>query len=93
MPKKHKKAYEVVKTEEFIQQFHDIRKRYPKSTDLINAIVWALERHPHKFENITQDYYHWITDELANAEYPTVKVLYKIIDQDSKVIMMAVEEI
>ena len=88
----YRKSYEVTKTEEYIQQFDEIYKRFPRSIELNNAIVWALERYPHSFENLAHDFYHWITAELASEEYPIVKILFRILSEENKVILLSVEE-
>ena len=85
-------AYEVIKTEEYIQQFNEIYKRLPRTKELSDAITWALQRYPHSFDNLVPNFYHWITEELASEEYPVVKLLFRIDEEEKRVILLSVEE-
>jgi hypothetical protein len=87
------RAYQVLKTEEYIQQFNEIYTRFPKSIELDNAIIWALERYPRGFENLSQTFYHWITDELASPDYPVVKIVFRLNENQSKVVLLSIEQL
>ncbi len=93
MAKKHKPIYDVIKSEEFIEQFNSVAKRFPRALELNNMIEWQLARNPHAFERINNDYYHWITEESINPDIPTIKVLYRIITEQNKIILLSIEEI
>jgi hypothetical protein len=92
MKQEHKPQYKVIKTEEFIKNLNDLSVRYGRMTELANAIEWALARKPHHFNNLANDFYFWITEELMNHDFPVVKILYRIIENDSSVILLTIEE-
>lgn len=37
-------------------------------------------------------YYLWVTEELSNEEFPTVRILYKILEEDQIVVLPDIEE-
>jgi len=88
----YKPSYQIKRTEEFIQKSNELRKQYKRTPELITAIDWALCRKPHYFQNISGDFYLWVTEELSNEEFPTVKILYKILEEDQIVILLDIEE-
>jgi hypothetical protein len=87
-----KPRYRVIKTEECLQQLNELSKLYGRATELIDGIEWALARNPHRFTQLAHDFYFWITDELTNIKFPTVKVVYKINQEESTVIILSIEE-
>ena len=93
MPRQYERAYEVIKTEDYIRQFNEIHQRYPKAIELNNAIVWALERYPQGFENIMQDFYHWITEELSSPGFPVVKILFRVFADKKVVVLLSMQEL
>ena len=93
MERKRKPIYEIVKTEEYLELLNDIYKRFPRITDLNKSVEWQLQRAPHLFEKINNNFYHWVTGELINPNIPRVKILYRIIEEPAKVIMLSIEEI
>jgi hypothetical protein len=92
MKPEHKPQYSIVRTEEFIAQTQELKKRYQRMPDLIRAIDWALERKPHWFSPASGKYYLWKTEELSNHAFPEVKVLYKIDEENMKVILMSIDD-
>jgi hypothetical protein len=85
-------SYKVERSEEFIRQFSELRKIYLRTNDLINSVDWALSRRPHHFTKVAGDYYLWVTENIDNPEIPKIKIVYRIIDDDNKVILLAIEE-
>jgi len=92
MKQERKPGYKVIKTEDCIQNLNDLSHRYGRATELANGIEWALARHPHKFNQLANDFYFWITDELTNIKFPTVKIVYRINEGESTVTILAIEE-
>jgi len=92
MKPEQKPQYKVIRTEDFIQNLHEISKRYGRVTELNNAIEWALARKPHKFNNIANDFYFWITGELSNPALPKVKIVYRILEDSDTVMLLTIEE-
>lgn len=88
----HKPKYTVIKTETFIQKLNELGKMYGRTVELVNGIEWALSRHPHKFEQLADNYYYWVTESLTNVKFPTVKILYVIDPEKFTVTLLAVEE-
>ena len=84
--------YTIRRTEDFIKKSHELGKRFSRVKELIKAIDWALERRPHYFTNISSDYYLWVTTELSNDDFPEVKILYKIVEDDFEVVLLDIEE-
>lgn len=61
-------------------------------TELNQVIDWTLARKPHIFNQIIGEFYFLKTEELANPQFPDVKILYRIIEQDFKVVLIDIEE-
>jgi len=91
MKREHKPHYKVTKTEECLQNLHELSKNYGRATELVNAIEWALARKPHQFNHLANDFYFWITDEL-NIQFPVVKIVYRINEEEHTVIVLTIEE-
>lgn len=88
----HQPKYQIKRTEEFIQKSVELGKGYKRTPDLIRAIDWALSRKPHYFNNVSGDYYLWVTEGLMSEDFPVVKILYKIIEDSDTVILLDIEE-
>jgi len=89
---KHKPQFSIQRTEEFIQKCNELSKVYGRMVDLINAIDWALERMPHLYTQITTDYYLLKTGQLSNPNFPKLKIMYKIIASENKVILIDIDD-
>lgn len=61
---------------------------FPRIRELWDAIQWALERKPHNFSPVTDDYYLLNTEQLETLSSPEVRVLYFINQEDYKVILI-----
>jgi hypothetical protein len=85
-------SYHVDRSEDFIRQFNDLRKHYSRLGDLMDSIDWALARRPHYFNKLAGDFYLWVTQELDNSQIPKVKILYRIFEEDHRVLLFAIEE-
>jgi len=92
MKRERKPQYRVIKTEDYVQNLHELSKQYGRLTELNDAIEWALARMPHKFNNIANDFYFWVTEELANPDFPKVKIVYRILESSSTVTLLTIEE-
>jgi hypothetical protein len=92
MKPEHKPQYQINRTEEFIKKSQELRSRYNRVTDLINAIDWVLTRKPHFFTNLIGEYYLLVTDQLSNPDFPKVKVFYRIIEETNIVVLIDIEE-
>ena len=88
----HKPKYTINRTESFIRQSQQIRKRHERFGELLNAIDWALQRKPHFFSNVSGNYYLLKTKELANPDFPKLKVLYHIVEEDWIVVLINIED-
>lgn len=86
-------AYTIIQTQEYIEQFNEIIKRFPKAAALNDAIIYALQRYPRGFDNLVQNFYHWVTDELASSDFPVVKIIFRVFDQKSEVVILSIEEV
>jgi hypothetical protein len=89
---KHKPQFTIIKTEEFIQKCDGLSKVYGRITDLINAACWNLERKRHLYLQISTEYYLWRSSVLANPAFPQVKVMYRIIEAENKVILIDIDD-
>ena len=89
--KPHKPSYTVTKTEDFIKKCQVIRKEFDRFNDLIDAVVWALERKPHFYSQVSGDYYVLVSDALADSSFPSVKILYKIFPDEYRVTLLEIE--
>jgi hypothetical protein len=85
-------TYSIIRTEYFIFKSNELRKKYPTLTELNRTIDWALARKPHFFNQFIGEFYFLITEELSNPQFPDVKILYRIIEQDYKVVLIDIEE-
>ena len=85
-------TYKVERSEDFIQQFYELRKIYSRANDLIEGIDWALSRQPHKFTKVAGDFYLWVTENIANPEIPKLKILYRIFEEGYRVFLLAIED-
>ena len=92
MGREIKPRYKVIKTEDCLQNLKDLSKTYGRTVELINGIEWALARHPHRFNQLSNNFYYWITEELTNIKFPTVKVVYRINDEENTVVVLTIEE-
>jgi hypothetical protein len=90
--RERKPLYSIHRTENFISKTKQLSKVYPRLSEFLNAIDWALMRRPHHFNNIIADFYLWVTAELESDEFPNVKIIYRIDEDNSKVILMEMEE-
>ena len=92
MKREHKPQYTIKRTEEFIRKSQEIRTIYKRFTEMINAIDWALQRRPHFFTNVSGEFYLLKTKELSNPDFPKLKILYRIVESESLVVLMDIED-
>jgi hypothetical protein len=92
MKAEHKPQYTIIRTEEFIQKAHELGKVYNRFTDLIKAIDWALERTPHMFVKLTNDFYLLKTAQLSNPNFPKLNILYRIVQAANNVILIDIDD-
>jgi hypothetical protein len=85
-------TYSIIRTEEFIFKSNELRKKYSRLTELNQAIDWALARKPHFFNQFIGEFYFLITEELANPQFPDVKIFYRILEKDYRVVLIDIEE-
>ncbi len=73
--------YQINKTEKFIQKSQELRKRYNRVTELLQSVDWHLARMPHRFQQMSGDYYLLKTGHLQNPEFPQVTIVYLIYNE------------
>lgn len=93
MARERKPSYTVSTTAEFNVRFQELSKRYVRMPQLLDAILWTLERIPHKFTQFMNDLYVLPTGKLDNPEFPEVRVLYRVIESESRVIIMDIDDL
>lgn len=86
-------GYKLVRTEEFIQKSFEISKKFPRVIELNQSIDRALFRKPNMLTQLLGEFYFLVTVELTNPYFPEVKVLYKIIESEYKVVLLDIEEV
>ena len=85
-------SYRIIRTEDFIYKCNELRKKYPKITDLIQTIDLVLARKPHLYNQVIGEFYFLLSIKLANPQFPDVKIFYRIMEQDFKVVLLDIEE-
>ena len=89
---KQKQApYRVQKTKEFDEQVEALTGLYPRIEEVIKGIVWALEKDPRRYVKLPGDYYQYNYKSISQDHFPDVAVLYRVLADDAKVILMAIE--
>jgi len=88
----HRRQYQIRKTEKYIAESQKLHKSFNRVTDLLKAIDWALERKPHSFTLVSGDYYMLVTGQLSNEEFPEVRVLYLINEDELFVMLINISE-
>lgn len=58
----------------------------------MDAIDWALARRPHHFTKLAGDFYLWVTENIDNADVPKVKIIYRIFEEENRIMLLAIEE-
>jgi len=92
MKPEHKPEYTINRTEGFIKKNQELRAVYSRMAELISAIDWALERKPHTFTQIINDYYLLKTGQLSNPDFPQLKILYYINENEKIVVLIDIED-
>lgn len=83
--------YQIIREPDFDAKMFEIAKQYPRLNELECAIDWALSRKPHDFNAITNEYYFWVTQEFTNHEFPSLKIVYRIVQSERRVYLIDVE--
>lgn len=73
--------FTIVREPDFDEKIMEIARTYKRAAELDEAIDWALSRHPHRFSELTAEYYLWVTEELVNPDFPQLRILYRIVER------------
>lgn len=89
---KHKPQFTVRRTEEFVQKCNELSKAYGRLTELINAVDWSLQTRPHYYDHLAGEFYLLKSGALSNPAFPKLKILYKILEAESTVVMLEIDD-
>lgn len=92
MAKEQRPTYQITRTEKYIQKNHELTKTFPRLKELNKAVEWALSRKPHHFTPVTDEYYVLVTQQLENPEFPEVRILYLINQEEQRITLLDIDE-
>jgi hypothetical protein len=91
MPYGAESHYKIIREPDFDRKILEIAGNFKRLKELDDAIDWALARKPHYFNEITNEFYYWVTEQLTNDQFPQLKILYRIVDSEKTVYLIDVE--
>jgi hypothetical protein len=84
--------YLIVREKTFDKKIQSLAKSYSRLDDVDNAIDFALQRCPERFNKIDGDFYWWKFDSTTTG-FPQLIITYRFIPSEGKVILIDAMEV
>ena len=83
--------YTIVRENSFEAKMQALIKDFSRLAELEGALDWALARKPHSFNQLFNDIYFIVTEDLGEFGIPSLRILYLIDSADKKVILLDID--
>jgi hypothetical protein len=83
--------YTIVRETSFETKMQEFTENFSRLAELETALDWALARNPHSFNQLFNDIYFIVTEDLGEFGIPPLRVLYLIDSENRKVILLDVD--
>lgn len=83
--------YTIIRERSFESKVLALAEDFSRLPELETALDWALSRRQHSFNQLANDIYFIVTEDLGECRIPALRVLYLIDSENRKVILLDVD--